>query len=37
MDAGSNRAVNEVFVTLHEQGLMYRAERLINWCPRCQT
>ncbi len=37
MDAGSNRAVNEVFVTLHEQGLMYRAERLINWCPRCIT
>jgi len=37
MDAGSNRAVNEVFVSLHEQGLMYRAERLINWCPRCMT
>ena len=37
MDAGSNRAVNEVFVTLFEQGLMYRAERLINWCPRCMT
>jgi valyl-tRNA synthetase len=37
MDAGSNRAVVEVFVRLHEQGLMYRAEKLINWCPRCMT
>ncbi len=37
MDAGSNRAVNEVFVRLYEEGLLYRAERLINWCPSCQT
>ncbi len=32
-----NRAVREVFVRLHEQGLIYRDERLINWCPRCLT
>ena len=36
-DAARSRAVREVFVTLHEQGLMYRGNRLINWCPRCQT
>ncbi len=32
-----NRAVREVFVRLHDEGLIYRDERLINWCPRCQT
>lgn len=37
MDAGLSRAVKEVFVRLYEDGLIYRAERLINWCPRCQT
>jgi valyl-tRNA synthetase len=37
MDAGMNRAVVEAFVRLHEQGLMYRATRLINWCPECMT
>jgi valyl-tRNA synthetase len=36
-DEARSRAVREVFVTLHEQGLMYRGNRLINWCPRCQT
>lgn len=30
-------AVREVFVSLYEQGLIYRGNRLINWCPRCQT
>jgi len=35
MDAQMNRAVVEAFVRLHEQGLMYRATRLINWCPEC--
>jgi valyl-tRNA synthetase len=29
--------VREVFVTLYEEGLIYRGERLINWCPRCHT
>jgi valyl-tRNA synthetase len=37
MDAGLSRAVREVFVTLYEEGLIYRGERLINWCPRCHT
>ena len=29
--------MREVFVTLYEEGLIYRGERLINWCPRCHT
>jgi valyl-tRNA synthetase len=37
MDEGLSRAVREVFVRLHEEGLIYRATRLINWCPRCRT
>ena len=37
MDEGLSRAVREVFVTLYDQGLIYRGERLINWCPRCHT
>ncbi|HEX9777808.1 MAG TPA: valine--tRNA ligase [Geopsychrobacteraceae bacterium] len=37
MDEGLSRAVREVFVRLHEDGLIYRANRLINWCPRCHT
>ncbi len=37
MDAGLSKAVIEVFVRLHEEGLIYRGERLINWCPRCLT
>ncbi len=37
LDDGLSRAVREVFVRLHEDGLMYRGERLINWCPRCLT
>ncbi len=37
MDEGLSRAVREVFVRLHEDGLIYRGERLINWCPRCHT
>ncbi len=37
MDEGFNRAVRKVFVTLFKEGLIYRGERLINWCPRCQT
>ncbi len=37
MDQGLSRAVREVFVTLYEEGLIYRGERLINWCPRCHT
>ncbi|MBI3804886.1 MAG: valine--tRNA ligase [Nitrospirae bacterium] len=37
LDEGLSRAVREVFVRLYQEGLIYRAERLINWCPRCQT
>ncbi len=37
MDPAMNRAVVEAFVRLHEEGLMYRATRLINWCPECMT
>jgi valyl-tRNA synthetase len=37
MDAGLSEAVREVFVRLHADGLLYRGERLINWCPRCLT
>jgi valyl-tRNA synthetase len=36
-DEPRSRAVREVFVTLYEQGLIYRGNRLINWCPRCHT
>ncbi len=37
MDEGLSRAVKEAFVSLWKDGLLYRAERLINWCPRCKT
>ena len=37
MDEGLSSAVREVFVRLHEEGLIYRGERIINWCTRCQT
>ncbi len=37
LDEGCSRAVNEVFVNLYEKGLIYRGERIINWCPNCQT
>src|SRR5512143_4054214 len=37
LDEGLSRAVREVFASLYAQGLIYRAERIINWCPRCHT
>lgn len=37
MDEGCNKAVREVFVRLYEKGLIYRGERIINWCPHCKT
>ncbi|MGH7703503.1 MAG: class I tRNA ligase family protein, partial [Gemmatimonadales bacterium] len=37
LDEGLSRAVREVFVSLHEQKLIYRGHYLINWCPRCLT
>ncbi len=37
MDEGCNKAVKEVFVNLYNKGLIYRGERIINWCPHCKT
>ena len=37
MDAGCNRAVIKVFVELYHKGLIYRGDRIINWCPECKT
>jgi valyl-tRNA synthetase len=36
-DEGLSRAVRKVFVDMYDGGLMYRANRIINWCPRCHT
>ncbi|NNL64653.1 MAG: valine--tRNA ligase, partial [Myxococcales bacterium] len=37
MDPGLSRAVREAFVQLYHEGLIYRGESLVNWCPRCTT
>jgi valyl-tRNA synthetase len=37
MDEGLSRAVQTIFKRLYDDGLIYRAERIINWCPRCLT
>jgi valyl-tRNA synthetase len=37
MDDGLSRAVQEIFKRLYDDGLVYRAERIINWCVRCHT
>ena len=37
MDEGCSKAVKEVFVKYYEKGLIYRGERIINWCPHCKT
>lgn len=37
LDEGCNKAVNEVFCNLYEKGLIYRGERIINWCSHCLT
>ena len=37
MDAGLSKAVLEIFKRLYDAELIYRAERIINWCPRCLT
>jgi len=37
LDEGCSRAVREVFLRLYEKGLIYRGERIINWCPHCKT
>ena len=37
MDEGCSKAVREVFVNLYEKGLIYKGNRIINWCPHCAT
>ena len=37
LDEGLSRAVREVFVRLYDEGLIYRGERIINWCPNCYS
>ena len=37
MDEGCSKAVREVFVNLYDKGLIYRGNRIINWCPKCTT
>ena len=37
MDEGCNRAVTETFVKMHKKGWIYKGNRIINWCPVCQT
>jgi len=37
LDEGCSNAVREVFVRLYQKGLIYRGERIINWCPNCLT
>ena len=37
LDEGCNKAVNTVFSNLYEKGLIYRGNRMVNWCPCCNT
>lgn len=37
LDEGCSKAVNEFFVSLYEEGLIYRGNRIVNWCPNCDT
>ncbi len=37
MDEGCSRAVTKVFVDLYKKGLIYRGDRIVNWCPTCKT
>ncbi len=37
LDEGCSKAVKHVFVKLYNKGLIYRGERIINWCPHCKT
>ncbi len=37
MDPGLSQAVQEVFIRLYHEGLIYRGDYIINWCPRCRT
>ena len=37
MDEGCNHAVTEFFISLYKKGLIYKGDRIINWCPSCET
>ena len=37
LDEGLSKAVEEVFIRLYDKGLIYRGDRIINWCPNCKT
>lgn len=37
LDEGLSKAVEEVFIRLYDKGLIYRGDRIINWCPNCRT
>ena len=37
LDEGLSKAVEEVFIRLYEKGLIYRGNRIVNWCPNCKT
>lgn len=37
LDEGLSKAVEEVFIRLYKKGLIYRGDRIINWCPNCKT
>ena len=37
LDEGCSKAVNRVFVNLYNKGLIYRGNRMVNWCPHCNT
>ena len=37
LDEGCSKAVREVFVGLYEKDLIYRGNRMVNWCPHCNT
>ncbi len=37
MDEGLSKAVQEVFLRLYDKGLIYKGERITNWCPKCNT
>lgn len=37
LDPGLTQAVQEVFIKMHRDGLIYRGHRIVNWCPRCES
>lgn len=37
LDAGLTQAVNEAFIQMYQEGLVYRGNRIVNWCPRCSS